>query len=149
MNSKCEVEKTNLSKDIQTNETRAAAEFHVAENQGKRYAEDVLAKARAEDQTARIKVEQEMRAAIFESEQELLATKDLAEAMVAEAEAEYQAAESLKVKREHDLNLAKLEVFQNVARKSKMVVSGDNGDRLIESLLSADVLGDIRLAANK
>lgn len=145
--SKCEVEKTNVSKETKSNEIRASSQLTVAENQEKSNAEDIISKAKAEDERGRIKVDQEVLAAIYEAEQEMNAAKDLSQAIIAEAEAEAAAAESLRMKREHDLNMAKLEVLQVIAKTSKMVISGDNGDRLIESMLAPEILSKIQLTS--
>merc|ERR1711933_445913 len=67
-------------------------------------------------------------------------------ALKTEAKAEGGAAASLKVIREHNLEMAKLEVQEAIAKKAKMVISGDQGDALINSILDKELLtGNINL----
>jgi len=81
--------------------------------------------------------------------QESLALVDVADknanALITEAKAEGVAAKQLKTVREWELQMAKLEVSEAMARKSKIVLSGDVGDRLLESFISKDIMGDITL----
>jgi hypothetical protein len=147
MLSRAEVERLQVQKAISVNETRAESKLAVTEQQGQRQAEEIIARARSAADAARIAVDQETKTAVFRSEQDMRAAKDLADALAAEAEAEARAAESLRVRREHDLRLAKLEVLQAIAEQSKLVVGGETGERLIAALLDPRVLGDISLAA--
>jgi hypothetical protein len=57
-----------------------------------------------------------------------------------EAESEGKAAQALKVKREYELEMAKLEVLELLGKKGKIIISGKNGDKLINSLIVGDNL---------
>jgi len=107
--------------------------------------EELLAKVKAESESRHIKVDKETEVAVFQSQQEINIAENHAKALMTEAKAEGDAAASLKVIREHNLRMAKLEVTEAIARKSKLVISGDNGDRLISSILDKEVLDDIKL----
>jgi hypothetical protein len=50
------------------------------------------------------------------------------------------------MKREHDLRMAKLEVLQIMGQNANITVSGAQGDRVLDAILSNDVLGDIKLS---
>lgn len=126
-------------------EVRAESEKEVAKTRGLKAKEELIADAKALDQATRIKVKQECDTAVYESLQRVKASQDTAAALVVEAEAEAAAAASLKVRREHDLALAKMEVLQALAANSKMVISGDNGDRLINAMLADSINGAIKL----
>merc|ERR1739838_598134 len=69
---------------------------------------------------------------IQESEALVDVAKKNAEALITEAKAEGNAAKQLKTVREWELQMAKLEVSEAMARKSKIVISGDVGDLLLE-----------------
>lgn len=127
------------------NETRAKSEHAVASYQGKKAVEDMLAKANAQAERERVGVEREVTNMIYESEKAADAAENLAEALRIEAQAEGEAAQSLKIVRDHQLEMAKLEVLEALAENSSMVISGANGDRLINSLLNESVLGDVSL----
>jgi len=82
---------------------------------------------------------------VHESEALVDVAKKNAEALVTEAKAEGSAAKQLKTVREWELQMAKLEVSEAMARKSKIVIGGDVGDRLLSSFVSPDIIGDITL----
>lgn len=126
-------------------ETKAKSEKEVAQAQGFKKKEEMLADIKALDSANRIKVVQECESLIYESEQKMEAAKSLAEALKAEAAAEALAADSLKVKREHELRMAKLEVLQAMAQHNKIVIGGSQGDKLINELLDKSILGDIKI----
>lgn len=126
-------------------ETRANSEAHVASFQGKKAVEDMLAKANAQAERERVGVEREVTNQIYESEKSAEAAKNLSEALLIEADAEGKAAEPLKIVRDHQLEMAKLEVLESIAENSSMVISGENGDRLINSLVNQSILGDVKL----
>jgi hypothetical protein len=64
-----------------------------------------------------------------------------------EAEAEGLAADKLKIKREYELKMAKLEVLQAMAQNNKIVISGEQGDKLLNELLDNNIMGEIKLGA--
>lgn len=143
--SKAEVNITRATEKAQINETRADAEKRIGEAEGLRMKEDTVTVARIQSERTLIRVRQECQTMIFESEQRLAASRAIAAAVVAEAEAEEKAAEGLQAKREHELEIARQEVLQEIASNSSIVVSGDQGDRLLQNLLNPSVLGKLNL----
>lgn len=119
-----------------------------AKNQGLKKSEEILGVVKAKTLAARIEVDQEVATAVYEAEQRLAIAKNQAAALLARAEAESKAAASLKMKREHDLRMAKLEVLQIMGMNANITVSGTQGDRVLDAILSDDVLGDIKLGAS-
>jgi len=89
---------------------------------------------------SRIAATQECQTMIFESQQRVEAAKNLAEALIVEGESEGNAAKSLKAKREYELGMAKAEVMEGIARKGRIVISGEQGDKLIGSVISSQEL---------
>lgn len=145
--SKAEINITRAGEKSQVNETRADAEKRVGEAEGLKTKEETVSVARIQSEKTLIRVRQECQTIIFESEQRLAASRALAAAIVAEAEAEEKAAEGLKAKREHDLELARQEVLQEIASTSAIVISGEQGDRILRSLLDPSILGKLSLDA--
>merc|ERR1712039_765647 len=91
-------------------------------------------------EAAKIKVDKETEVAIYESRELIKVAENRATASKTEAKAEGDAAASLQVIREHNLEMAKLEVQEAIARKAKIVISGDQGDSLINSILDKELL---------
>merc|ERR1712087_59672 len=100
----------------------------------------LLATATSNSEAAKIKVDKETKVAIFESHELIKVAENKALALKTEAKAEGGAAASLKVIREHNLEMAKLEVQEAIAKKAKIVISGDQGDALINSILDKELL---------
>jgi len=142
---RAEVAVTKAKEIAKVNETRAEAQKQVAYNAGLKKKEEMLADARARDKQNRIKAEQEAKTEIFESLQRMEVAKNLAAALVSEAEAEEKAASALKTKREYELEMAKMEVMQELAKNGNIIISGDVGDKLLNSILSDDIMGTIKL----
>eukprot|EP00475_Leptophrys_vorax_P035463 TRINITY_DN58481_c0_g1_i1.p1 TRINITY_DN58481_c0_g1~~TRINITY_DN58481_c0_g1_i1.p1 ORF type:complete len:414 (+),score=124.05 TRINITY_DN58481_c0_g1_i1:92-1333(+) len=139
-NSHLKISVTKAEESAAVDITRAMSEKQVAQSQGKRGVEEMLAIAKSEAESLKIKVDQECETMVYESEKRVEAAKFLAEALRIEAESEGRAAKSLKVKREYELEMAKLEVLELLAKKGKIIISGSNGDKLINSLISGDNL---------
>ena len=76
------------------------------------------------------------------------AAKFLAEALKVEAESEGKAAQALKVKREYELEMSKLEVMEVLGKSGKIIISGKNGDKLINSLIVGDTLDNFGILEN-
>jgi len=142
---RAEVAVTKAKEIAKVNETRAESQKQVAYNAGLKKKEEMLADARARDKQGRIKAEQEAKTEIYESVQRMEVAKNLGAALVSEAEAEEKAAASLKIKREYELEMAKLEVLQELARTGNIIISGDVGEKLINTMLSDDIMGTIKL----
>jgi len=143
--SKREVARSKASENASTEKRRAEAEADVVSTRAKQENEELISKVKADVESKRIRVDKETEVAIFESKEQIKIAENHAKALMTEAKAEGEAAESLKLIREHNLKMAKLEVTEQIARRTKLVISGDHGDRLIGSLLTKDVLDDIKL----
>eukprot|EP01083_Nonionella_stella_P074621 202481_1 len=119
---------------------RAESQLNVAQAKAEQENAKLLAIATSNSESAKIKVDKETEVAIFESQQLIEVSKNRAIALKTEAKAEGDAAASLKVIREHNLEMAKLEVQEAIARGAKIVISGDQGDALINSILDKELL---------
>lgn len=143
--SKREVATTKEQENAAVARKRAEAQFKVVSVSAKQQNEELLSKVKAEAESRRIRVDNETEVTVFEAQQQVKIAQNQAKALTTEAKAEGDASESLKIIREHNLQMAKLEVTEAIAQKTKLVISGDNGDLLISSILDKDVLGDIKL----
>lgn len=143
---RADVERTKAEQGASVAKLRAESELAVAKNKGETTKEEVVADAKALDTSTRIKTEQECKNKIFAAQQRLAVAKARATAIVAEAEAESSAAGGLKLKREHDLRMAKAEVMQHMANRNKIVIAGAQGDNLIAEMMDKGIMGDVKLA---
>lgn len=144
--SKAEVAITKAKQDASVDETKAKSEKQVARAQGLRKKEEILAQIKALDDGTRIRVVQECKSQVIEAQSKRDAAEMISNALMLEAKAEQDAASSLKIKREHELRMAKLEVLQLMAQNNKIVISGDQGDKLIGEMLDKSIMGNIQLA---
>lgn len=143
--SRAEVMITEAKQRANVAEVEAQSEKNTTLGEGQKDVQLQLGRVRSNNDSARIKVAQECKNAIFESDQKKTAARLLANALIVEAQAEEGAASSLKVKREHELRMAKLEVLQAIAQNNKIVISGAQGDRLIGELMDSSILGEIMM----
>jgi len=122
--------------------TKKRAESQLSTAQAKAQQENakLLALANAASESAKIKVDMDTEVAVFESEQLIKVAENNAMALKTEAKAEGEAAASLQVIREYNLEMARLEVNEAIARRAKIVISGENGDALISSILDKQLL---------
>merc|ERR1712241_677461 len=138
--SKREVAVTKQQELAAVSKKRAESELSVAQAKAEQENAKLLAVATSSSEAAKIKVNKETEVAIFESQQLIKVAENKALALKTEAKAEGDAAASLKVIREHNLEMAKLEVQEAIAKKAKMVISGDQGESLINSILDKELL---------
>jgi len=140
-----DVKTTKIKQAATVNLTRATAEKKVAKAQGDTKAREMVADANTKAEGARIRVVQETKTLIYESTARLEAVRSQVEALKTEADAEEKASVPLKLTREHELRMAKMEVLQSIAANSSIVIGGEAGDRLISTMLDESILGRITL----
>lgn len=114
---------------------RAEAEMSVTTATAQEEIERLLATIQAKAAKDKIHAAQEAKVRIADSEAELAAAKDQAAAILATADAEGKAANSLTAVREHRLKMAHFEVSENIAKNSKVVIAGDTGEKFITSMV--------------
>eukprot|EP00478_Filoreta_tenera_P000395 GABV01000395.1.p1 GENE.GABV01000395.1~~GABV01000395.1.p1 ORF type:complete len:420 (-),score=173.20 GABV01000395.1:58-1317(-) len=127
---------TKAEQNASVAQRRAEAELQRVENEAKKKATDVEARAKAEAEAILVKAQREAEVQKFEAQKKFEASNDLAQALRISAEAEGKAAESLKANRAHTLTMARQEVLEEMSRNGRIVVSGDNGDKIIRELLA-------------
>jgi len=143
--SKKEVNVTKAEERRSVELLKAQADLDVSTMQGKQTNEALLAKVYAKAESEKIAALRDCKVRIAESEAMVEVAKNKADALRTEALAEGKAAGPLKTVREWELQMAKLEVSEMMARKSKIVIAGENGDRLLSSWMDKDILGKISL----
>jgi len=132
---------TQEKQKAKVNEAKCESEKKVARNQGLTSKEMNVSKARAHDKSMRIKVEADCNAEVYKAKQSLEAAKDVASSLTSEANMEMKAEPMLRAKRLYDLRMAKLEALSHIAARNKMVISGENGNMLMEGFLNEGILG--------
>lgn len=138
-----------LTQEKQSMTTRcmeASSKLATAEATGNRNKEESLAVIRAKESQTKITVTQECESSIFAAKARLQAAEAQRDAVIIDAQAEKAAAAKLKVMREHELRMAKMEVMQAMAANNKIVISGEQGDKLINELMDSSILGSMTLA---
>jgi len=138
--SRREVAKTKADEQASVEKQRAEAQLKVSSVKAKQENEELLTHSRVEAESRKVKVDKESEMKIYESQQQIKIHENKANALLTEAKAEGQAAEALKVIRDHTLQMAKMEVSEEIAKRAKIVISGDNGDKLIASILDKESL---------
>lgn len=114
---------------------RSQAELTVATATAQEESERLLAQIQAKATKDRIAAEQEGKVRVADADAELQAAKDRAAEILAQAEAEGKAASSLTAMREHKLQMAHYEVAESIAKNSKVVISGETGEKFISQMV--------------
>lgn len=140
--SRREVAVTRAEEAAEVGKTRADADLKVAKSRAQRENADLLSKIRSQAEADRIHVEHDCLVRVKESEGLIAVEGSKAEATKVEAKGEGEAAKGLTELRKHSLRMARLEVVEAVARRSKMVVGGDEGRVIIQSVVNDALLGD-------
>merc|ERR1719391_1181960 len=122
--SKKEVNITKAEERRSVERLKAQADLDVSTMQGKQTNEALLAKVYAKAESEKIAAERDCKVRVAESEAMVHVAENKAVALRTEAVAEGHAAASLKTVREWELQMAKLEVSEMMARKSKIVIAG-------------------------
>jgi len=143
--SKKEVNIVKAEEDKETAKKQAQANLDVVKLEAKKENAAVLAEVQARCAALQVAAKRDAQVRVQESEALVDVAKKNAEALVTEAKAEGVAAKQLKTVREWELAMAKLEVSEAMARKSKIVIAGNVGDRLLGSFVSEDIIGNISL----
>lgn len=143
--SRAEVQQTAAKEQATINEVRARSEKTVAENQGRKKKEEILAQAESTAAAMRIGVDQQCSNEIYEAEQALIAARSEAQAIMVEAKAENIAKDKLMAKRQHQLQMLKLNAMCAMAKSSKVIMSGSVGDSIIKEIAGDDIMSQIKL----
>ena len=114
---------------------KAESEVINAKIQGEKEASLMILKAEGEASAQKIKVDQEAQVEIIKAQAELEAAENISKALIIEADAEEKASSQLKEKRAHDLTIEKLQALEKLTKKGKIIISGENGDNLIKSVV--------------
>lgn len=125
----------NAEEKASVDHKRAQADFEVITAQAQEQNQTLLGQVQSECEQKKIAAAQEAKVRIADSQAELDASRDRAQAVLAVATAEGGAIEKLKAIREHKLRLAQMEVFENVAKTSKLCFSGETGEKFLASMI--------------
>ncbi|CAN0114387.1 unnamed protein product [Ascophyllum nodosum] len=132
---KAKVDETNAQSAAEVEITRARGNEAAAKIDSQKEAEERVRRAEIEAEADKTRAEKEAEVAILKSRAQLMAAANTAKGMVAEAEAEAKAAESLTEKRKFELEWKRLEILKTMASKGRKLVSGDAGAKLMDELV--------------
>eukprot|EP01028_Stygiella_incarcerata_P011823 TRINITY_DN691_c0_g1_i1.p1 TRINITY_DN691_c0_g1~~TRINITY_DN691_c0_g1_i1.p1 ORF type:complete len:409 (+),score=117.20 TRINITY_DN691_c0_g1_i1:348-1574(+) len=88
-----------------------------------------------------VRVNQEVRSMVVRSKAAHDKAKNTSLGKAAEADAESAAGEMLQAKREHELSSLRLDIVHSLARKGRMMITGDAGEKMLGELF--DVAGEL------
>jgi len=114
---------------------RAEADFDVVKAQAQQQNQELLGRVKSSCESEKIRISQEAKVRIADAQAALEAAEAKAKAIEETAKAEGNAAEKLKIMREHKLRMAQMEVSENIAKNSKLVISGETGENFIKSFI--------------
>jgi len=113
--------------------TKVEGEKNIVENQAQRQVMELLNSTRAESTSRIIQADNKLNIAVLQSQAQLYATKCIYDAILQEGQAEGKNAENLKAKRNYELDMAEVEVLEDLARKGKMIIAGKAGNELLKA----------------
>lgn len=123
--------------NAETRKYNAKSKLQNSKIQGEREKQTMIMKAQGEFEATKIIVDKYAITETTKAKTELIKAQNKAKALLIEAEAEEKASEQLKMKREHDLLMRKLQILKKLASTGKVVISGENGDKFIRELTSS------------
>jgi len=128
-----------VQEEAATQETRANADKNVATTNAQKEVEGIKADVEARTEAAKIAAVKDAQVRVEESEAMVEVAQKNADALLQEAGAEDKAKAGLKSVREWELEMAKCEVNEAIARKSKIVIAGATGERLVDSFCNPNL----------
>lgn len=121
--------------------SKAESELLNAKIQGDKEASLLILRAEGESQAKKIQVDQESEIEKIKAKSELDSAENISKALIIEADAEEKAQNQLKEKRAFDLNMERLKALESIAKNGKIVISGQNGDSLIQNVVDFAKVG--------
>lgn len=115
--------------------TKVRGEKDIVENETKKSVLEMVNKVEVEAASKKINADHEAAIMEMRAEAQYEASKSKYGAALVEAEAEMSNINGLDAMRKHHLAMAKAEVLQEIARRAKIVMSGNSGDKLLKELL--------------
>jgi len=124
---------------------KAKSQLEAAKNQGLKNKEEAVADATAESAARKIREGTDNRMKVYTSDVDLKNEENRQKAVMEVAEAEEYSASRIQAQREHALKMAQMEVLATLAANSDIVISGEMGNRIMETMLADNILGTIKL----
>jgi regulator of protease activity HflC (stomatin/prohibitin superfamily) len=116
---------------------KAESEYINAKIEGEKEAALLILKAEGDSQAGKIRADQQAQVEEKRSAADLIAAQNRAKALEVEADAEAKAASQLREKREYEIAMKRLEVMEKLAQNTKLVISGQNGDKISSEIIQA------------
>lgn len=131
-----QVKVKNAEENAQILLKRAQADLDVVIAQAQQQNQMLLAGVESSCSQKRIAANQTAKTRIADAEADLSAAQNRALAVLAGAKAEGDASSKLKIVRMHKLKMAQMEVSENIAKRSKIVISGETGEKFISQMIN-------------
>lgn len=112
--------------------TKVNADKDIVESQARKEVMEMMNEVEAKCNARRIEAEEKARVAEIETDALLQATRLKYEALLKEARAEARDISGYETRRNYEVEMARAEVLEQVARRGKIVMSGENGDMLLK-----------------
>lgn len=133
--SEYEVKITNAEQRMSVLMTKVKGEKDIIENETKKDVIEMVNTAQTECASKKIKADHEAAVLLMKAEAAYEASKAKYDAALTEAQAEMANIDGLSAIRKHELTMARSEVLQEIAKKSKIVMGGESGEHLLKQLL--------------
>ncbi len=121
-------------REVSVKKTQAQAALETETSNAKADVELLLKRQMGEGEAAKIQADQVALTEKIRSEAALTEAINRARAIALQAEAEEKVYKQLGQKREFDLQMASVKALQKLASKGKIVISGQNGRTIIDSI---------------
>ena len=112
--------------------TKVRADKDVIESQSKKEVMEMMNEVEAKCNARRIEADEKARVAEIETEAQLQSTRLKYEALLKEGRAEARDITGYETRRNFEVEMARAEVLEQVARRGKIILSGENGDALLK-----------------
>jgi len=122
--------------------TRAMAKKETAKSDAQQEVEALIGEVESRTTAAKIRAESAANVRVKESEALVEVAKKTADALMTEAQAEADSAAGLKSVREWELEMAKCEVVEVMAKRNKIVIGGAVGKRIVDSFCSPGIFSE-------
>jgi len=133
--SEYEVKMTTAEQRASVLMTRALGEKDIVENETKKEVLELVNRAQTESAGKKIKADHEAAVMLISADAKYEASRGKYEAALIESEAEMENIEGLKAIRNHELNMARSEVLQDIAKKANIILGGESGESLLKQLI--------------
>ena len=130
-NSRAQIAQTTTRGQAEVQIAAARGEERVEKAKGEKVGEELIRSTEIECRKQRVEAEQRANTMVRQSEAKLDEARNLAQGLIAKAEAEFKGAEKLKERRRIELELQRLDVLRQLAGTGRRVIVGERARDII------------------